>query len=114
MRVYIVTKGRYSDYHIVGVYGNYNTADKVADFINGQVEKYELDKRTEDVFCYNVELNFNGEVEHKYTDFDYVAETEIWEEDKTILASSNKSYEHAIKKARDEFYKYKAEKENIT
>ena len=54
MKVYIVTRGEYSDYHIVGVYSTKEKAQEICDAISTsgtywdepQVEEYEMDELT--------------------------------------------------------------------
>ena len=45
--IYVVTKGVYSNYHIVGVYDDEIIAEKVADAIGARVEEYELNENSE-------------------------------------------------------------------
>lgn len=44
MKIYIVTSGEYSDYHIVGVFLMENEAEEFAHKANGEVETYVVDE----------------------------------------------------------------------
>ena len=65
-KVYVVTKGEYSDFHIVCVFSDEMEAKRIADLIDGDVENYELDvvkaeDPGQDFFC--VVLARTGKVE---------------------------------------------------
>lgn len=66
--IYVVTKGEYSDYHIESVFDSKEKAGDFADYIDGTVEKYELnriDDKTkryyeEGIWFYNVVITKEG------------------------------------------------------
>lgn len=63
--VYIVTKGKYSDYHICGVFSNRKRAKFFADHIeDAKIEKWELDSDVDILKhkqLYFVRMNKNGD-----------------------------------------------------
>lgn len=65
MKVYIVTQGEYSDYHIEGVFSTREKAQEYLDHIgsawNAGIEEYNIDEETpRGVFLYNVKILDDG------------------------------------------------------
>lgn len=48
MKIYVVTEGSYSDYHIVGVSDDMETARKIAEYRGAEVETYDTNDFTDD------------------------------------------------------------------
>jgi len=65
-KIYVVTGGCYSDYHIVGVFSSEKLANKAAESLNSQVETYELDKHSDRIVqgfsAYRIVMSLNGDV----------------------------------------------------
>jgi len=61
MTVYVVTDGQYSDYHIVAVFGDKSEAEKCIELYgDGNIEEYELGKRAEDVMWWYAKIDDDG------------------------------------------------------
>ena len=61
--VYIVTDGEYSDYHIVAAFGDKREAEKcIALLGGGNIEEYELGKRATEVVWWHAMVDDNGDV----------------------------------------------------
>jgi len=112
MRIYIITKGIFSDYHICAVTTNYEEALKLRDIYDGKysranIEIYEDGKNNEDtVYGFEYDPNDNSVYFQEYVDYDLILNEDcIW-----VMA---KDKEHALKKAQDMLAMYKANKENI-
>lgn len=132
MKIYVVTKGIYSDYHICGVAVNRKIAEKIAKYVDSSnlseysdkanIEEYETDAWRDVVFSggiYNVTETSTGklyaekeqyDVEELYKTRNKVIETINGTLQTTVLAGDR---QHAMKIATDLFAKYKAEKEGI-
>lgn len=60
--IYIVTKGCYSDYHIVGATTDKEKAEEMCEFVGGDVEEYEdckIDFKNKNM--YRVSMDINGD-----------------------------------------------------
>ena len=127
MKLYAVTKGEYSDYHIVTLTTNKSRAERLAKLYSDRwggasVEEYEEANVNDHRIPYAVYFYTNGHIAaylHEYDDF-YRAER------KTVLSntSRNRTYDHlvyvlaespeqATKIAIDRLAQWKAEKEGI-
>lgn len=126
-KVYIVTAGEYSDYHIVGVYSSKENAKMVKNKINknsdwdwADIEVWQVDRGIEELkkhkSIYYVELNKRGdviEVEKCWDDFAFrgvdVFESSISGNLHTYVWANTK--EEAVKIASERRTKYLVEKE---
>lgn len=126
-KVYIVTEGDYSDYHIVCVFkeDEKELAEKYASLCSGFVEEHEFKKILTDSFFQQFEIHIY-EPEKKYLvepsyfsearEYNIIKETKEyynkprWSHEVYVRA---KDKEHAVKIALDLFAKYKAKKEGI-
>ena len=65
MKIYLVSKGEYSDYRILGAYSTQENAETAADLFGGEVEEYEIDQYIEQIRAglkmYQVSMKFNGD-----------------------------------------------------
>lgn len=68
MKVYMVTAGEYSDYHVVGIYSTEEIAGTAARISGGDITEVDVDsndlvvKRLEENNCYDVCMLPNGDV----------------------------------------------------
>lgn len=119
MKIYVITQGSYSDYHIIGVTEDRIKAENIQKIFNkaycgAEIEEYD----TEDIniiqpgykyYCVTSE----GDVEEEtyYIDLDKrVYEPPRWSLSTYVFA---KDEEHARKIAQDRFAEYRAEKEGL-
>jgi hypothetical protein len=105
-KIFIVTSGEYSDYHIEGVFSTKKLAEEFAAKGSGNVEEYDLDARTKDqvreVFCVEIDLH-TGEINRedsverlcgdRYTEVNIYG----YPSRSRIIAGSVVSRDHAIK-----------------
>ena len=119
MKIYAVTDGDYSDYHIIALTVDKERAENLAKIYKADIEEYEdaqefpkmpmwkYDEGEYRVQCYIIDPDANGK-EHIYTRNPFGGITyygaEVYAEDEA----------HARKKAQDMIAQYKAEKEGIT
>lgn len=128
MKIYVVTDGNYSDYHICGVATTEETANKLKDYVNrnefsdARIETYETDA-WEDILnvggFYEVVRRDDGslyvhreeyDIEECYKKRNHVKRSK-WRNIYTYLVARDE--DHAKKIASDLFAKYKAEKEGL-
>ena len=122
-KVYVITKGDYSDYHICAVTMDYKRAEKLKKLLDGIYEEARIEEYTPD------EVKENGNV--YYVDFPDDSSPSIhmdeydgfgdyndgpcvadWSEPIRVYVRS-KDEKHALKIAQDEYAKWKAEKGGI-
>lgn len=116
-KVYVITKGEYSDYHICAVASNINTAEKLCkaytdSYHTAHIEEYDLNENADDarimycveIECDDIEVTVNSfeNKEHAYGDKDYFTAY--------VLA---KDRDHAVKIAQDRRAEYLAKKEGV-
>ena len=125
MKVYVVTEGDYSDYHIVGVCTSKESAERIrqlasSDYHEAQIEEYEADS-------FNIEPTYNyyEVIIFKYGDIhvdthEYIYDPYIVRDYRNAKCATKYSVnvfardeEHAKKIAFDCIAKYKAEEEGI-
>jgi len=129
-KVYIVTQGCYSDYHIVAVFSNKEIAEKYAKKINSEwdpadVEEWGVDAWVEEIQkgydAWEVRMKENGEAivdkidyaKYEWRKEPFVTETDYDGEKFYIVYCLAKSKEHAIKIASERITMYKARKAGI-
>lgn len=112
MKIYIVTKGEYSDYHICNVTTDYEKAKRYKevysdDWEEACIEVYKDEENGKENYCwtYNPNTNIVEMIDCCNPEQVYVSRwgTIAWV---TVYAPNEK---HAIKKAQDMIAKYKAE-----
>lgn len=118
MKVFIVTSGDYSDYHIDRVFSAREKAREFVDHMGGcyEIEEYSLDEETpRGVFGYRVSL-YKDHTEVELTDPAYDAymrkDSLRWSEDfmpHLIFVVEAKDAPHAVKIASERFMRIKAE-----
>ena len=125
MKVYVVTEGDYSDYHIVGVCTSKESAERIRelasrDFHEAQIEEYEADKfNIEPTYnYYEVSVYKNGSAVVNISKFIFDPhEVRDYRNAKCTCAFSVDVFaqdeEHAKKIAFDLIAEYKAKKEGI-
>jgi hypothetical protein len=131
MKIYVVTQGDYSDYHICGAFTDKDVAQKCVDCINtnckyecdfANIEEYDDNAWSEVlkvgvpyrviryengcIICYMQE----GNIEDCYNERNLVIQSDLGTLSTFVLA---KDKDHAIKIASDLFAKYMAEKEGM-
>lgn len=128
MKIYVVTDGDYSDYHICGVCTSRKTANELKDYVNrnefcgARIETYETDA-WEDILnvggFYEVGMRLDGSLYASKQEYDieecYRRRNRVlhnrWESMYTFVVARDE--DHAKKIASDLFAKYKAEKEGL-
>lgn len=78
MKIYIITKGEYSDYHIVTTFNDKKTADDFVNLMNKrfsnysekyEIEEYDILEKIDDYKPYDVFLNISYDSRDKKIDF---------------------------------------------
>lgn len=117
-KVYIITKGAYSDYHICAVASDKNMAEKLCraytnnDRHKARIEEYDLNERPEDVrIRYCVEIT-DDDVEVCVDDYDN-KEHEFGDMGDFTAYVLARDQEHAVKIAQDRRAEYLAKKEGV-
>lgn len=123
MKIYVITKGFYSDYHICAVTTNEEKAEKLKklctdDLDEAEIEIYEDDETSDEpnVFWdYYYETNNVAIYEYSFSNYDEIREEVFQNKDGTITRARvfAKDAEHAKRKAQDMIAMYKAEKAGI-
>lgn len=127
MKIYVVTEGSYSDYHIVGVSDDMETAWKIAEYRGAEVETYDTNDFTDDrllwVYIWRTWYDDYGEKQERES-LECRMPDEVYEEvnkvtrtcDKTIYKVVVKANDrdHALKTARDMVAQYRAKEAEIT
>lgn len=129
MKIYVVTDGDYSDYHICGVCTSHKTANELKDYVNrnefcgARIETYETDA-WEDILnvggFYDVRRYEDGSLYTHRQEYDiegcYMKRNRVYRSRNfntlyTFVVA--KDEDHAKKIASDLFAKYMAEKEGL-
>ena len=130
MKIYVVTQGIYSDYHICGVAVNRKTAEKIAKYVDSfgssyhsaNIEEYETDAWRNVVnegAMYEVRKTSK---EKLYVDKQEYDVEELYKNRNKVVCTANKTLVtnviasdegHALKIATDLFAKYEAEEEGL-
>ena len=126
MKIYVVTQGIYSDYHICGVATDYETAEKIRKHTSGRydesrIEEYDTDTWSDIVRIgglYHVNkygehlqaCRENYDVEALYNNRNVVMDYGYGSKGVNVIARDE---DHAKKIAADLFAKYEAEKHGI-
>ena len=126
MKVYVITNGEYSDYHICGVTLDYETAEKIRKHTSGsydesRIEEYETDTWSDIVRIGGIyHVNKYGAYLQAYRE-NYDVE-EIYNNRNVVMDYGNdrkgvnviaRDEDHAKKIASDLFAKYDAEKNGL-
>lgn len=117
-KVYIITKGVYSDYHICAVTSDKNMAEKLCrvytdnDRHKARIEEYDLNERPEDVrIMYCVEITDDGvevcENDYENKEFEYGDRGDFTA---YVVAMDR---DHAVKIAQNRRAEYLAKKEGV-
>lgn len=116
MKIYAITKGDYSDYHICSLTTDYQKATRYKEAYSGdiwgdaRIEVYEDGENGEEYYCWDCDPVGN------------VAEISEYNQPEGVRTCKNGVYnivvyapdkEHAIKKAQDMIAKYKAEQAGL-
>ena len=129
MKIYVITEGDHSDYHIVGVATDLEMAKKIQNYINrekwsyAEIEEYDTEEWKQLVNdnrpIYYVKETEDGGLYASQISYDY---TDRYKSANMIMTDSDgrlkvyvlaNDYKHALKIASDLFAKYKAEKEGL-
>lgn len=118
-KVYVITKGNYSDYHICAVASNMETAEHLRKYYsseidgNARIEEYDLNGKTNDVrLMYRVEFRkgvFMSVDTGEYENQEYVYAGPLF----TVIYVKAADEAHAVKIAQDRMAEYLAGKEGI-
>lgn len=117
-KVYIVTDGSYSDYHIVAVFADEKLANEFANAGGGGVEVYDVKTgMPEKVTHYSVEIDAEGNETRRwaYSEWDFEKEPErAWKMGAPgYRAVSYRGYDVALKAARDKLAAHRAKKAGL-
>lgn len=119
--IYVVTRGEYSDYSILGVYSTYENAKNICDRLNAgdswyesDVEVYYLDDHVENLPVYMLDFDYQTLNYKRYTRTDdlEVGSRPVWLtwDKRTIrVLVYEKDLEDMIKVAAEKATQYKAE-----
>jgi len=127
MKIYVVTEGSYSDYHIVGVSDDMETARKIAEYRGAEVETYDTNDFTDDrllwVYTWRTWYDDYGEKQERES-LECRMPDEVDREVNKIYQSGDKSRykvvvkakdrDHALKIARDMVAQYRAKEAELT
>lgn len=116
-KIYVVTRGDYSDYHIITATTDEKRAKKIAKKFNAEVETYDdSEVYLKQIFSINFDKNGNvTECEENNNDYDYPVTDRCFEhKNKTFYVEVEADdKESAIKIAAEKRAKFLAEKEGI-
>ena len=116
MKVYVITQGAYSDYHIIGVALDKEKAERIASFFDSdstEIEEYDTERwDISDGRClYTIRID-NGRISiidnDEFYDTNVVRAYPSWNVYEVSVMARDK--EHAMKIASDMIAQYKAEK----
>lgn len=122
-KIYIITKGNYSDYHICAVTMDKSRAEKLKRLFDGrweeaEIEEYTLDEAQKNEYIYYIDFQDNSP-SHIYID-EYSGFANSSDASYVIDCSEYvrvyvraKDEKHAMKIAQDEYARWKAEQEGI-
>jgi hypothetical protein len=118
-KVYVVTRGDYSDYHIITATTDKKTADKVAKKFNAEVEIYDNSEiYTKTIF--SVTFNEIGDVKycHELSEYDYPPNNKVIQHKRNnmnylYIEVEADDEQSAIKIAAEKRAKFLAEQERI-
>lgn len=127
MKIYVVTEGSYSDYHIVGVSDDMETARKIAEYRGAEVETYDTNDFTDDrlfwLYTWRTWYDDYGEkqeresIECRMQD-EFHEEVNIvrltWGKRRYKVVVKANDRDHALKTARDMVAQYKAKEAELT
>jgi len=126
-KVYVITHGSYSDYHICAVTLDPERAKNLKRFFDGydeaNIEEYPLDEKVETrLYGVTLQRETGKHIKTKLDDYGFYHDGEVEEdydvktfyEEQLIFWCTAKDEEHALKIARDRFAQYKAEREGIS
>ena len=127
MKIYVVTEGSYSDYHIVGVSDDVETARKIAEYRGAEVETYDTNDYTDDKLLWDYtwrtwyddygEKKVRESLECRMPDEFHKEVNKVYRTwDKsiyTVVVKAN-DRDHALKTARDMVAQYRAKEAELT
>lgn len=127
MKIYVVTEGSYSDYHIVGVSDDVETAYKIADYRGAEVETYDTNDFTDDRLfwlytCHTWYDDYGEKQERESIECRMQDEfheevnivRSIWDKRSYKVVVKANDRDHALKTARDMVAQYRAKEADIT
>lgn len=124
-KVYVITKGAYSDYHICAVAATKEIAEKLQEiysdeysWADARIEEYDLNEAKDDVRVFydvtfeddRVSARFNEYCEKESIMF---LRGNKWQSDRLIVCVRARDADHAVKIAQDRRAEYLAKKEGI-
>lgn len=119
-KVYVVTQGVYSDYHICAVAATEEIAKKLQKIYSGDatIEEYDLNDAKDDVrVFYDVTFTDNKVSAHfdKYGNRESIKfyKGNKWQSDCLIVSVRARDVDHAVKIAQDRRAEYLAKKEGV-
>ena len=121
MRIYVITAGSYSDYHICAVTDDSNSAKNLrllysSDYSEAMIEEYDTEKMSEPPkYYWNIGIDLNGELRHCNKEH-YVGKPPEYLNYVEIVCSlyynilvNGKDEKHALKNAFDKLAEFKYE-----
>ena len=120
-KIYIITKGCYSDYHICAVTMDKSRAEKLKRLFDGRweeaaIEEYTLDEAKKNEYVYYIDFQDNSSPQiyiDEYSGFVNSTPYVIYEYPAVRVYVHAKDEKHAMKIAQDEYARWKAEQEGI-
>lgn len=124
-KVYVITRGSYSDYHICAVTLDPERAKNLKRLFSGydeaNIEEYPLDEKVETrVYGVTLQRESGKHIKTKLDDYGFYddggveEDCEFGADEKLTFWCDAKDEEHALKIARDRLAQYKAEREGIS
>ena len=120
-KVYVITKGDYSEYHICAVTLDERRATNLNRLFDGKIEEWTLDEAVKDDRLFVVEFPEDAPPKVRLPEYDYEymlygGETNRvvdWYGDCDVVFVLARDEGHAMKIAQDVYARWKAEKEGI-
>lgn len=124
-KVYIITKGAYSDYHICAVAATKEIAEKLRkiysdeySWADARIEEYDLNEAKDDVRVFYDVTFADGKVSACFNEYGERESIQFfkgnkWQSDRLIVSVRARDEDHAIKIAQDRRAEYLAKKEGV-
>lgn len=123
-KVYVITKGAYSDYHICAVAATKEIAEKLQkiysedSWSDATIEEYDLNEARDDVRVFYDVTFEDDRVSVRFNEYDekesiWLLKGNKWQSDRLIVCVRARDADHAVKIAQDRRAEYLAKKEGI-
>lgn len=123
-KVYVITKGAYSDYHICAVAATKEIAEKLRkiysddSWADARIEEYDLNEAKDDVRVFYDVTFADGKVSTYFNEYGERESIQFfkgnkWQSDRLIVSVRARDEDHAVKIAQDRRAEYLAKKEGV-